>query len=156
MIYDKLSNLKNYRGMSPWLDRAIAYLSEADLAALPAGRTDVSGADVFINRFRYTTGPKTAESRFEAHERCLDLHIVLQGGERMALAPVDALHQTRRLEAEDAVLYAGEAEYTLPLRAGMFVLVAPGEGHLPRLVHESACSVDKLVCKIRTGAGQEA
>ena len=155
MIYDNLSNLKKYHGMSPCLDRAIAYLSGADLTALPTGRTDVSDADVFINHFSYTTGPKTAESLFEGHEQYLDLHIILRGNERIAFAPVTDLHQKERLEDEDTALYAGEARYTLPLRTGMFVIVAPGEGHLPRLTDKATCLVDKLVCKIRDEAAQE-
>ncbi|WP_283674210.1 YhcH/YjgK/YiaL family protein [Butyricicoccus sp. Marseille-Q5471] len=148
MIYDKLSNLAHYIGLSPALDRTIAYLTRTDLSALPHGRTEIDGDTVYLNHFGYETSEKQADSLFEAHEAYLDLHIVLSGRERMAVTAVEKLSHAEDRLAEDAVMYTGEADYALPLAPGQFALVAPGEGHLPHLVLDVSCAVDKLVCKI--------
>uniref|UniRef100_UPI0019533227 YhcH/YjgK/YiaL family protein n=1 Tax=Klebsiella aerogenes TaxID=548 RepID=UPI0019533227 len=45
----------------------------------------------YYNHFTYTTALISQASLFEAHERYLDLHIVLSGCEQVALAPVESL-----------------------------------------------------------------
>lgn len=148
MIYDKLSQLDRYRGFSRHVDRGIAFLQMADLSALPLGRVDIDGDFVFGNRFSYTTAPISRQSSFEAHKRYLDLHVLLSGAETMALSPIELLEETEVLEQENSILYRGSPDCILPVRQGMFVLVFPGEGHLPRLAVGVPEKVEKLVLKI--------
>lgn len=150
MIYDTLSNLGRYRGLSPALDTAIDFLTATDLSTLPAGRTTVDGDTVYINHFSYETATKQPDTLFESHDMHLDLHIALCGRERMAITAVDRLTQVETRPDEDSVMYTGDADYTLPLSSGVFALVYPGEGHLPHLLDGDICHIDKLVCKIRT------
>ena len=49
MICDTLEHLARYNGLHPNLDTAIDYLLPHDLSALPNGRTEVDGDEVFIN-----------------------------------------------------------------------------------------------------------
>ena len=49
MICDTLEHLARYNGLHPNLDTAIDYLLTHDLSALPNGRTEVDGDEVFIN-----------------------------------------------------------------------------------------------------------
>ena len=83
MIYDKRAELARYFGLSPNLDAAIRFLQTTDLTALPMGRTEIPGGDIYYNHFTYTTALISQASLFEAHERYLDLHIVLSGCERI-------------------------------------------------------------------------
>ena len=55
MIYTDMNNLEHYRGMAPNLDTAIDFLKSHALSELQAGRNDVDGENVFINRFGYET-----------------------------------------------------------------------------------------------------
>ena len=150
MIYDTLSHLARYRGLSHALDCAITYLTHTDLHALPQGRTEIVGDSVYINHFSYETSAKEPDSLFEAHSAYLDLHIVLSGCERMAVAPIDTLAYAEDRSDEDSIMYTGDAQYLLPLCYGQFALLAPEEAHLPHLLVDAPCIVDKLVCKIRT------
>ena len=75
MIYDKRAELARYFGLSPNLDAAIRFLQTTDLTALPMGRTEIPGGDIYYNHFTYTTALISQASLFEAHERYLDLHI---------------------------------------------------------------------------------
>lgn len=148
MIYDRLSQLDRYRGFSRHVDRGIAFLQMADLSEFPLGRVDIDGDFVFGNRFSYMTAPLSGHGGFEAHKRYLDLHVVLSGAEAMALSPIERLEETETLEQEDSVLYRGSPDCILPIRQGMFVLIFPGEGHMPRLAAGAPERVEKLVLKI--------
>ena len=45
MIYDKLSEIARYRGLSENLDMGIRFLQSTDLFSLPMGRTEILGSD---------------------------------------------------------------------------------------------------------------
>ena len=47
MIFDRLCNLDRYRGISPNIDRGIDFLQAADLTALPLGRVEIVGDEVY-------------------------------------------------------------------------------------------------------------
>lgn len=148
MILDSLRSLDRYRNLSANMEQAVRFLQTADLTALPPGRVEISGDDVYANHFSYVTVPFSKELQFEAHRKYLDLHVPLSGCERIALAPVENLAETKALEEEDAVLYQGEAKDYLTLESGSFLLLYPEEGHLPKLISKAATNVDKLVVKI--------
>ncbi len=148
MIYDKLQNLSRYRGLSPALDKVIHFLATTDLSSLPVGRIEIDGDSLYANHFSYDTVPFSKDLAFEAHNHCLDLHIDISGCERIGLTPIEKLTQTKALPQEDAVLFTGVPEATLSLNSELFLLLYPGEGHLPKLAEASAAHVDKLVVKI--------
>lgn len=95
MIYDKLSEIARYRGLSENLDMGIRFLQSTDLFSLPMGRTEILGSDVYCNRFNYTTVPISQSSLMEAHERYLDIHIVLSGLEQVMVAPIETRRRWR-------------------------------------------------------------
>lgn len=66
MIYDKLTNLPAYRGLSPALDNAIAYLwcGDCGLHALPQGRTDVDREEAFLSTISAMLPEKPSRTRF--------------------------------------------------------------------------------------------
>ena len=54
MICDTLEHLGRYKGLHPNLDIAIDYLLTHDLSALPDGRTEVDGGEVFTPSAKVT------------------------------------------------------------------------------------------------------
>ena len=149
MIYDMLAQIGRYRGLHPRLDRAMDFIAKTDLSRLPLGKTEVDGDDVFVNHFGYDTCAQRADALFEDHTVYLDLHIVLDGRENVLLAPAQSLSLARCCEGEDACLYTGSEAARLPLCPGLFLLVYPGEAHLPKQAIDQPVRVDKLVFKIR-------
>lgn len=149
MIYDKKSNISRYLGLSSNLDTAIHFIQTTNLTTLPKGRTEIDGESVFVNHFGYETAEKTNDSLYEDHIEYLDLHFPLSGSEFIAVAPSGNLQEVEKRLDEDAVMYAGNVKLTLPVTDQEFLLVYPGESHLPKLIDQQACYVDKLVFKIR-------
>ena len=48
MLYDTLENLNQYTGLFPNLDKAIDFIEDNDVSALPLGRTEIDGDDVYV------------------------------------------------------------------------------------------------------------
>lgn len=149
MIFDKFSNLNRYCNISERLNCAVRFLQKTELSNLPVGRTEILGDELFLNHMIYTTTSKTEGSLFEAHQKYLDLHIILSGYETMAITPIEHLCTREFIASEDSILYSGDIFYSLPLKSGDFVLLYPGEGHLPHLIYKSPCRVEKVVVKIQ-------
>lgn len=51
MLYDTLENLNQYTGLFPNLDKAIDFIEDNDVSALPLGRTEIDGC-CFSKRMR--------------------------------------------------------------------------------------------------------
>lgn len=149
MIYDKKVNISRYSGLSKNIDTAIHFIETADLQHLPKGRTTIDGDEVFVNHFSYTTAEQTAESLFEDHMEYLDLHFPLSGAEKIAVSEAASLKEVEKRLNEDAIMYTGTSQELLPVSNKEFLIVYPGEAHLPKLVAEKPVEVDKLVFKIR-------
>lgn len=150
MIIDTIENLVRYKGLSPNIDQAIDYIRATDLNEMPLGHTAVSGECVHFNHFQYMTVEKAEDSLFEAHKKYLDLHVILSGQEFVAVAPIEALEHVEERPDEDSVMYRGEAAFRFPITTGQFVLLYPGEGHLPRLsINGVNTDVNKVVFKIQ-------
>ena len=80
MIYDTIENARLYKGMNPHLDKAIEFMLTQDLDALPMGRTEIDGSNVFCNKMEAQTMP-AEEKLFEMHRVYMDIQIDLQGSE---------------------------------------------------------------------------
>ncbi|MDR0966917.1 MAG: YhcH/YjgK/YiaL family protein [Myxococcales bacterium] len=148
MIYDHLDHLSLYSGLSPRLDTAIQWLLQSNLEALPLGRTDIGGDDVFVNVFLSDSrAPEDAE--FEIHSLYDDLQLVLDGQERFEVACGDFL-PTQAYDADrDAAFGAAPIQCGGVLDEQHFAIFFVGEAHRPALLSESFTKVKKAVIKIR-------
>lgn len=86
MIYDTFENLEKYLGLSRSMDAALRFLKETDLAALPAGRHEIDGANVYAN---VADASYVEEGRWEAHRKYADIQVNLDGGELSGCRPTD-------------------------------------------------------------------
>ena len=85
MLYDTLENLNQYTGLFPNLDKAIDFIEDNDVSALPLGRTEIDGDDVYVTVME--AEPTSGEGRaFETHSRYMDLQMDLEGAELCEVA----------------------------------------------------------------------
>jgi biofilm protein TabA len=147
----KQGNLKNWSSTPgiQGLEPAFEYLARTDLAALPLGRTDIEGDDVYVTVSEAETRPPE-KVRFEAHRRYIDIQLVVRGQEAMGLAPVMALVTTEPYDAaKDIEFFAVPQESTtLALHAGDFAVFVPGDGHRPGLHLDGPHVSRKAVVKV--------
>lgn len=148
MIFCDRPDLERCRGIHPNLDRAINWLLACDPTALPRGETVVDGERVFVNRFDYQTADM-AEEPFETHLRYADIHLLLGGEERVAVAALGA-HQTAGTDKpRDWIGSRGPAECICTMTTKKALVVFPGEAHRARQAVSHPCAVQKLVCKVK-------
>ena len=149
MICDSLEHLGRYRGLNANLDTAIDYLQTHDISALPDGRTEVDGDNVFINMMDATLHSDDGYHP-EYHKTYADLQIDLTGGEGWGYTS-KAGREIGEFTG-DCGFQDSASVVTGTLGEGRFVLFFPTELHKPGLVQHGCVSVRKAVVKIKMEA----
>lgn len=148
MIYTTRDRLARYKGISAPLDTAIDYLSSADLSQLTMGRNEVDGDHVFINRFDYTTMPPE-EAAWEGHKAYADIHVVLEGEERIGVSDASYLIPGAYDEASDFLPFQGPVDAWVTMRPGDILIVFPEDVHMVKVQLSGPVSVKKAVFKVK-------
>ena len=148
MICAKNQEALAYRGIHPNLDQALAHITSGFLEGLQDNqRVELDGMKVYCTRFTYETIP-LEQGFFEAHRRYLDIHIMLQGEERVDVSHPEGLSLLEEKTEQDFYAYQGEGEYSLVLRPGNFLVVFPGDAHRIKLQLDGPKQVSKAVFKV--------
>lgn len=148
MIYAKNADALAYRGIHPNLDLALEHITPEFLAALRDNqRVELKGDLVYCTRFTYETIPQE-ESFFEAHRRYLDIHIMVEGEERVDMNRPEDLNLTDAQEGNDFYAYQGESWHSTVLKPGEFLVVFPGDAHRIKVQVDGPKTVSKAVFKV--------
>lgn len=137
MIFDHLSNISLYKGLSPDIAPGTYQLT-------PRVKAIVS---------EYETKRRN-ELGFEAHRKNIDIQYLFKGEERIACMPIEKLTETEPYsEEKDATFYAAEgvAAQTMTIGGGYFAIFFPQEGHMPQLCVDEPQMVKKVVVKVAVG-----
>ena len=145
MILDKLSQAKAYRGIHPRLDAALDRLDEGFLSTVGPETQQLEGDALYVTRFTYDTLP-LEDTFFEAHRRYLDIHLMMEGEERVDVASPQGL--TLFEQKGDFYAYRGQAEQSLVLRPGSFLVVFPEDAHRIKIQVDGPKTVSKVVFKV--------
>ena len=148
MIYAKNADALAYRGIHPNLDLALEHITPEFLASLRDNqRVELKGDLVYCTRFTYETIPQE-ESFFEAHCRYLDIHIMVEGEERVDMNRPEDLNLTDAQEGNDFYAYQGESWHSTVLKPGEFLVVFPGDAHRIKVQVDGPKTVSKAVFKV--------
>jgi YhcH/YjgK/YiaL family protein len=148
MILAKNTSARDYLGIHPNLDLALERITPEFLGSLGTERVDILQKNVWCTKFTYDTIPDE-ESFFEAHEKFLDIHLMLQGSERVEIAPPAALEQFQSVPENDFYAYRGEGWQKLVLSPGDFLVVFPEDAHKIKMQLGSPETVTKAVFKVK-------
>jgi YhcH/YjgK/YiaL family protein len=146
MVHDVIANAASYSTIGPRIAQALEFLQKGDLAGMPAGRYDIDGRTVYALVQDYTSKPM-ADGRWEAHRKYIDLQFVVSGRERFGYAPAGRMADGAYDEEKDLERPVGESSF-VELRAGEFILLWPGEPHMPGMALDEPATVRKVVVKI--------
>lgn len=149
MILGKLKDISRYYHIHPNLDKAIDFLIKEDLESYEPGSYAIDGKEVFMNRFNYETIPEE-DGFFEGHRDYLDIHILVDGSEKLGYEDESALTvEIPYNEAEDFIKYKGEAALWYHMIPGCFAIVFPEDIHMPKIQDKKAEKVRKAVLKVK-------
>ena len=146
MILARNKDAAAYRGIHPRLDRALDCLTDEFLASVGTETQKLEGDALYVTRFDYDTVP-FEETFFEAHKKYLDIHVMVKGCERVDIANPEGL--TFDENKGDFYGYHGDAEQSVLLCPGDFLVVFPGDAHRLKIAVDRPEPVSKVVFKIQ-------
>jgi len=147
MIVDTLDRSEQYVTLHPRFKAAFDFLKTTDLLALPEGRFEIDGSNLFALTQGYQTKP-VADGKLEAHRKYIDIQVVVSGEEYIGYAPLSGQAPVDPFNTEkDIGFYHGDANL-IKLIAGMFAIFYPTDAHLPCRQIQGPCAVKKIVIKV--------
>ncbi|WP_138373543.1 MULTISPECIES: YhcH/YjgK/YiaL family protein [Oscillospiraceae] len=148
MVFGNIRDLKDYGFLEEDILKCFIYAKEHDLLAYEKGSHEIDGEDLFVNIVEYETTDQ--EKRFwEAHRYYLDLHLMLDGTERIDVNFIDNLEQKEFVEKDDFLPMEGEANGCVVLEKGDFLLCYPKDAHRTAVKVENPAKIKKAIFKIR-------
>ena len=147
MIVTEINNLSTYVGVNPYFERLINFLKTVDLGSLPEGKIDIEGDKLFGNFFSYVADGQPGDF-FETHRKYLDIHLVLENTEDMAVSSVKSTTVSQPYNNEkDIELYEGKVEQLIHLKSGECLITFPEDLHQPK-VRLNDLPLKKVVFKV--------
>jgi YhcH/YjgK/YiaL family protein len=148
LIYGRLDDLVNSQAFTENIHSKLQLLKEVDFSKYEAGRNEFDG-DLFFFLNEYET--KNAEECFwEAHQKYLDVHYLLEGKEAIAIDHID--HQNVEVEydeVKDAVLLEGNVHSTVTMNPGDVMICFPEDSHMTGIIADETQRVRKVVLKVK-------
>lgn len=150
MIYTEIANIKHYRGLGEYLDKAVDYLASHPLDGIQAGHYDIDGKMVYMNVFDYETIPEE-EGFFEAHKKYADIHMTVTGDEIVGVSDMARVSVKTFDEEKDLLEVEGPVEHYIRLTPGKALITLPEDAHKVKLAVGSPSAVKKAVIKVYVG-----
>ncbi len=147
MIFDKLANINLYKGLYPNLDIAIDYITNNDLNALPVGKHEIVGKDVYVS-VQELQGKDLATTPFEIHKKYLDIHVDLSGCEIIETGDMGHATETSFDENRDFGIVECENKVTSYLCPEDFYICMLDEPHKPACAASEDKAIRKCVFKV--------
>lgn len=147
MYIGKLSNAKRIYPLNNQFELIFNYLENHDLLSMPLGRIEVDGDKLFINNSLEDSVSQDKQV-LEVHRKYLDIHILLEGTERIgwkALEDLKVLKQAYDVN-KDCAFYDEKASTYVDLYPGDMVLVYPEDAHAPII---GTGKIRKAIVKIK-------
>ena len=145
MILAKNREAYRFKGIHPRLDEVLDRLNDEFLKKVGNEAVRLEGDSLYATRFDYET-LKREDTFFEAHERYLDVHVMVKGEERVEIASPENLEGFDH--SGDFWAYRGEPDQSFVIRPGEFLVVFPDDAHRIKICVNEPEKVSKVVFKL--------
>ena len=147
MIYERISELGQHPSICANLQKAVGFLRETKLDQLPAGRVEISGDTIWGTVIERSVSD--APTLWEAHRSHIDIHVLLEGGERIgciegASAAEGAYNEESDALVTDQPLHGNE----ICMEKGYAAVIFPNEFHQPMIPAVPGGHIKKIVVKV--------
>ncbi|WP_346855938.1 YhcH/YjgK/YiaL family protein [uncultured Draconibacterium sp.] len=127
---------------------AFRFLAQTDLTKLAVGKTELDGKNLFVSVDEYTTKDKS-ETRYEAHQKYIDIQYMISGEEQMGLCTHDKMAVTAAYdEKKDVEFYDYDGGNYLKATPQNFVVFFPDDVHRPCIKLNENIPIKKIVVKL--------
>lgn len=150
MIYDDLSKIVEYKGISKNLDKAIDFIIAGEYKKGNFGKNIIQGEEIFYN---YPENPTTKDEKdgfLETHKRYIDIHVIIDGRENIGYIQRENVKEKGNYNEEgDFVELSGVIEQKIPMDKSKFLMLFPGEPHMALMkAGENSEVVNKVIFKV--------
>lgn len=149
MIVDRIDRIENYNGLAECFREAVAFA--LSLSDKPTGRYDydkLPAGTVYALVQEGETQPKE-DGQVEAHQRYIDVQLMLDGGETVYYTDIDGLKETVPYSEEKDIAFYEAGGQPARIEKGMFYVALPHDGHMPCRELDGAGKYRKVVLKIK-------
>ena len=132
MIYGNIAYADRYASLHPLLPQLFAYVKSHDLLHTPMGKIVLDGDKLFINN----VNPECLSEEkqvLEVHRRYIDVHILLEGKERVGGRNTDDCKDVAHPydEAGDFATFFDKPTTYIDMMPNDFLIVFPEDAHAP-------------------------
>lgn len=128
MIFDSIRNRENYKENGK-IYQALCYLAEIKRWEEVFPDTVIQEGTIVANPVIFVS-KEEKECMYEAHEKYIDVHYIMEGVERIATADVSSLQiKTPFSEQRDIGFYQGDESGRYLLKPGEFMVCFPSDAH---------------------------
>lgn len=147
MIVSNLYNSNRIESLHPLFKPLFDYVKTHDLLHAELGRIEMDGDNLFI----LNINPECIDEDkqlLEVHRMYIDVHILLEGAERIGWKAIeDVAQEVKPYEEEgDCALYQDRSTMWVDLCPGQFVIVYPEDSHAPVI---GQGKIRKLIAKVK-------
>lgn len=150
MILDKIENSFHYDPLGGEFKKVFETIKSTDFTKLEPGKYEIDGDNLYYIVQFYDTKPLD-ESRFEAHQKYIDVQFMASGNEMIGYTPLedDLKSCGEYSEDSDVELFEQPREFTLTkFGPGMFAIFYPEDAHMPCIRLDETENVCKVVFKV--------
>jgi len=132
MILDHLSRAEKYFNVHSSFKHAFDYIQKTDLRALPEGRHDIEGDDLYLIIAHDHNGKE--RRKLETHRKYIDIQLAIEGAFPLEWHDIDSC---RNVAAEyslekDVAFYNDPPLFTVQIASDMFAVLFPEDAHAPQ------------------------
>jgi YhcH/YjgK/YiaL family protein len=138
---------RQYAANKQLWDKALAYLKNTDLKALPVGKYVIEPDKVTVSVTEDSTR-NFEKTNWESHKKWIDIQYVISGVENMGIARVTSAKVIKPYdEKRDVANYEVEGKYYIS-EPGKFFIFFPEDVHRPNITANNNLPDKKIVIKI--------
>ena len=149
MIFDRLSNSKQYEKLNEKFKIGFDFLKNNNLKEMKDGRYDIAEG-VFANVQSLKTKNKT-EKKWEVHKDYIDIQYVIKGEECMGYGILEDFKKVviPYDKEKDIEFLDGEKFNYIDVNENDFVIFYPNDVHAPMLSVKEDVEIKKVIVKIK-------
>lgn len=147
MIYNNLKNITMIKGLDENIIKVLEYTILNNLKNYKKGSYEIDGRNLFFNRVSYET-KEDKDGFWEGHRDYIDIHIILDGKERIDYNLMGNLEPIDYKKEGDFASFKGNKKQSLILEKDDFVVFYPEDIHMTGLNVCNTEEVNKVIFKV--------
>ena len=148
MIFGNIQNLREYLCMEDGIFECFNYAKENNLSAYDRGCHEIDAKRIFVNIMEYET-VKPEDRFWEAHREYLDVHLMLEGTERIDLNFIQNMDVKEYAAKDDFLSMDGEKNASVILKPGDFLVCYPSDAHRTAIAADKPEKIKKAIFKVK-------